>query len=384
MLEIIVLLFLVWIIKWGQSKLYKKHGLKNLSYTCSFSTTEAAQGDEIELIEVVKNNKFLPIPWFKTELITSRWLQFADADSTVTHNTRFVPSFFLLKGHHQVTRRWKVTCLKRGIFGFNRVVGTMSDLFGENAISQGFPVEASITVLPLPLDFHQFLYSPRDLTGDIVVRRHLVEDPFSISGVREYTQRDSMNRINWMATARQQAMMVHNYDSTSQQAVTIVLNMQSSRYERGGSSRSSQIEIAIRVCATLFEESLEANIPFQFMSNTALGEDEPDVLTESHWGAQHVLDCQRLLSALPMRSTRFFSEFLEQEYSRIDSTDIVLVSIYLSEEILEFARQKQQDGIHVKIIIAAGLEANQFPDDCDVFCLYDEIDEREGAQADAV
>ena len=194
---VIVLVFFV-----AERRIYVSMWNRGLTYECHFSTEEAFEGDEIELIETVTNNKWLPIPWAKTEISTSRWLEYAGSQSTVTDQTRFVPSFFVLKSHHRVVRRWRVKCLRRGVFGVGKIIVVATDLFGRETLSMPVPVHAEVTVLPKPLETEAAALTPSGLCGETVVRRRLIADPFYVSGVREYTPFDSANRIHWPATAR--------------------------------------------------------------------------------------------------------------------------------------------------------------------------------------
>ena len=73
-------------------------------------------------------------------------------------------------------------------------------------------VNARLTVLPAPADLTLDFRTPKHMIGDVIVRRHLLFDPFLIAGVRAYTPGDTMNRIHWLATARQGELMVHNND----------------------------------------------------------------------------------------------------------------------------------------------------------------------------
>ena len=185
----IVLVFFV-----AERQIYLRCWDKKLTYECRFSTDEAFEGDEIELVETVTNNKWLPIPWAKTEISTSKWLDYAGSQSVVTDQTRFVPSFFVLKSHHRVVRRWKVKCLRRGVFGVGKITIVATDLLGRESLSMPVSVRAEVTVLPKPLDSEVLALTPSGLNGETVVRRRLVTDPFFVSGVREYTRFDSANR----------------------------------------------------------------------------------------------------------------------------------------------------------------------------------------------
>ena len=243
-----------------QNQLYKQYAFKNIHYSCTLSCNECYEGDEIELIEEIVNRKWLPLPWLKAEITTSRWLSFAGAQSGVTGETRFVPSFFSVRGYSKVTRRWKVKALKRGEFSIEQVVLITTDLLGYSNLSMSGDASARILVLPKAIESSEITVRPRYLNGDIMVRRQLLDDPFYISGVRQYTGHEPMSRIHWPATAVMQQLMVYNNDFTSRQSVTIILNMQSRASEHMEVVDTDRMENAIRVCAGLFKTALTLSL----------------------------------------------------------------------------------------------------------------------------
>ncbi|HIT09550.1 MAG TPA: DUF58 domain-containing protein, partial [Candidatus Merdivicinus faecavium] len=218
-----------------QNWVYRKYALQNVHYRCYLSRDQVFEGEEIELVEEIENRKWLPLPWFKTEITVSRWLDFAGEQSQVSDKSRYVPSFFSLRSYQKVSRRWKLKCLKRGEYAIDRVVLVASDLLGNVNQSVGAEVHSSILVLPRPLG-EMTEIETRHLTGDRAVRRSLIEDPFLNAGVREYMEFDPMNRIHWPATAKEQKLMVFQNDSATSQSVTIILNMQSRAMEHGGTA----------------------------------------------------------------------------------------------------------------------------------------------------
>lgn len=334
-----------------QNHIYKKYAFQNLEYSCRLSTDQACEGDEIELIEEIRNKKWLPLPWFKSEITTSRWLDFAGAQSVVSDQTRFVPSFFMLRSRQKIVRRWKVTCLKRGEFSIEQVVLVTTDLLGFSALSMAGQSGSRITVLPKPIGEDELTVSPRYITGDIFVKRQLVSDPFYISGVREYTGREPMNLIHWNATAREQELMVFQNDYTSRQSVTVLLNMQSSEYEQHEVTRREHIENAIRLCAGIFDSTLNSGMPLRFMCNGTMVKGSREAIsTAEYWGREHVEGLLQMLAKLRLHSTEDFGVYLNNVYPDVTSTDIVIVTVYMSEALLEFASRKEQAGINVKFL----------------------------------
>ncbi len=359
-----------------QNQLYKHYAFKNIHYSCTLSCNECYEGDEIELIEEIVNRKWLPLPWLKAEITTSRWLSFAGAQSGVTGETRFVPSFFSVRGYSKVTRRWKVKALKRGEFSIEQVVLITTDLLGYSNLSMSGDASARVLVLPRAIESDEITVRPRYLNGDIMVRRQLLDDPFYISGVRQYTGHEPMSRIHWPATAVMQQLMVYNNDFTSRQSVTIILNMQSRASEHMEVVDTGRMENAIRVCAGLFKTAL-TGMPTRFVSNAPLSLNGADrktpVTTGEYWGSEYELGLLELLARLQLHSTEDFGNFLAGMSGGITSTDIVIVSCYLSEAMLQFAAGKQRAGVHVRFFILGPIPEELDYEGFDVLpCVIDE------------
>ena len=211
----------------AQAQVYKHLGFRALDYDCKFSENEASEGDEIKLVETVSNHKMLPLPWLRSELTTSMYLDFAGSQSLIADDTRFVPSFFMMRGHRRTVRSWNVRCAKRGVYEVQKCILLVTDLLGLKTTSHVAEVNTAVTVLPRPMDLQGSFTSANRLQGDIIVRRNYLDDPFYRVGVREYTPRDSMRNIHWAATARTGKLMVHNNQQTAEQNMLVLLNLQS-------------------------------------------------------------------------------------------------------------------------------------------------------------
>ena len=209
---------------------------------------------------------------------------------------------------------------------------------------------ARITVLPKPIGEDELAVSPRYITGDIMVRRQLVADPFYISGVREYTGREPMNLIHWNATAREQELMVFQNDYTSRQSVTVLLNMQSTEFEQHEVIRRETVENAIRICAGLFDSTLTSGMPLRFMCNgTVTKGSRQSIETAEYWGREHVEGLLQMLAKLQLHSTEDFGVYLDNIFSEVTSTDIIIVTSFVSDALMDFAARKEQAGTNVKI-----------------------------------
>ena len=98
-----------------EQKIYLSKVFPYILYECRFSTNEVFEGDDIEIIEAVTNPSILPISSLKSEISTSKYLDFAGNTSTLNDKTRSLASLFSIPGKKRITRAWKAKCLKRGI-----------------------------------------------------------------------------------------------------------------------------------------------------------------------------------------------------------------------------------------------------------------------------
>ena len=170
--------------------------LRKIEYSLSFSQSEAYEGDDIFIDEVINNNKSVAVPWLKADIHASKWLQFANTSSTIIDEERCVSSGFSLKGYQKVTRRWYTRCAKRGVFTIVNTTLTAGDLLGLMQLSEAYPANTRLMVFPGVLRLEEAFFSNRDLIGEMIVKRFIMDDPFIVKGTREYVQGKPLNRIN--------------------------------------------------------------------------------------------------------------------------------------------------------------------------------------------
>jgi uncharacterized protein (DUF58 family) len=361
-MELIVLLLLVAVFFLTEKWVYNRFWHKNLKYECRFSRDEVYEGDEIELIETVTNAKLLPLTWAKAEITASRWLAFAGSQSAVTGDSRFVPSFFVLKSNHRVTRRWKVRCLRRGNYTIDRITLITTDLFGQQAFSLPVDINIHLTVLPKPRDTEESLFSQNGLSGEVVVPRRLFTDPFFVNGVREYTPYDSANRIHWAATAKNDRIMVRSNDSTSDQTVTVLMNMQSRADEGPFITAAEDLEHGISAAATVITQTTSIGISTRLVANGGQEGDSP-LFTGAGAGEEYALELLRVLAGMHINKSENFVTFSEQVMSRDRTSDLILITPYLDADLIAFARRTQDSGVFVKLLLTRTMDAEMIPDD---------------------
>lgn len=351
-MEAIALLLIILSVVGLQELLFNKFAFYNLFYECRFSTSEAFEGQEISFTEVAHNNKPLPLQWMKAEIRTSRWLSFADTRSFIAQEVRHVTSGYHLRLYQKTTRIWKVKCLKRGVFTIDNVILVSSDFFGISTRSKPVAANLRLTVYPGMVDLADVLHSTRDLQGDIIVKRWILDDPFVIAGAKEYTYNEPMNRIHWQATAKQGSLMVRKNDYTSNQNIRVILNIQTVEYYHPYTIDRDLIEYGIKICATLIDRALKLGIPVSFASNGNVPDnDESYVYTASAGGNMHTTQLLTTLAQLEFKINIGFDEFFTDIIPRVKESEAIIITPYLEDSLNDKINSLKEQGVAVKIIL---------------------------------
>ena len=368
-MEVIALVLILIFSLSFQSWLFGRFALERLEYGCSFSVEEAHEGDSIYLVESVYNKKLLPLPWLKVDIHSSRWLDFAGTCSVIHQDSRRVTSSFVLKGYQKITRRWKLKCLKRGVFTTENVTLVSGDLLSLRSNSIPVRVDASIIVYPEVIDLEDMFVPVNYLQSDNIVKRWIIDDPFIISGAREYLPGDPLSRIHWPATARERRLMVRKNDFTSQLGVTVLLNIQSRLYEYTDVVNKNIAELGIKAAATVLDRSLAAGAPVRLGTNGCTPENADQMIfTGEAADRGHIAGLLKILASLSLKSVKDFEVFLQERLSAMENSSVIVITSYLSKHLCEQLKQLETSGNSVTVFLLDTVyEAGAKPEGIDIY-----------------
>lgn len=382
-MDVIALALIFAVILSLQTTLLCEFCFRKLNYKCEFSVPEAHEGDSLYLVETVYNCKLLPVPWLKVDIHSSRWLDFAGTCSVIAQDDRRVTSSFTLRSYQRTTRKWKLKCLKRGVFTTENVTLVSGDLLNFRIVSIPVAVNAQLMVYPEIVDLDE-LFTPVNLQqSDKTVNRWIVDDPFMVSGIRQYAPGDPLNRIHWPATARAGRLMVKKNDFTSQRSLTILLNMQSQLYEYTDTINKKNAELGIKVSATLLDRALKEGSPVRLGTNGCTSPDaRKEIFTGEAADKEHVSDLFKILARLLMRNVMDFEVMLDEVIPVLENTEVVIITAYMSKRMCEQSDQLVLAGNTVSIILLDTVfEAGVRPEMAELYVMADNkgVSEREGA-----
>lgn len=372
-----------------QKRLYNANIFNGLEYNVRLSSEEVFVDEDIFLYEDFTNNKNLPVPNAKVDMILPDGMLYRLLETSEKGRMKkdlhrqHMQSVFVFKSRQKISRRWRVTCTNRGVYNLGNVMIVTNDLFGFNPQSKKFEIPPNkynqITVLPKIIDLNENFTSSIYHSGDVLVQRSILSDPLRICGTREYTPYDPMNRINWKSTAVHNKLMVNVEEYTQKYHFNIIMNMQSRDIEADLTKPSIPefIDSCITVCASIFDKLSSENIPIRLIANTppeSVGTEtyiEDLLITEPYRGKHDTIHALRLLAEIKYQISCPIEKMLDkiiadpEMYS--NGGNIVFVSTYLSERMVIFHEIMKQNGVRVIFyIMTTNQNAKYIPDDLEI------------------
>ncbi|WP_277679284.1 DUF58 domain-containing protein [Gracilibacillus dipsosauri] len=344
---IVVLLIIIFL----QGMIYSKWGLKGITYHRAFKQKTVFEGEQIEMVDEIANNKLLPVPWIRLESKMSGNLKLQSEIGKSKEEEMFHRTLFSLFPYQKITRRHYLIGAKRGYYPLETVSVTTGDAIGFGEVFDSFNAKTAVTVYPklvpiedIPLPSHSWL-------GDITVKRWIIEDPFLQSGVRDYQKGDPLNSINWKATARAQSLQINKKDYTADHYLMIYVNFDWDEDIRLPIDNPVRIEKGLSYAASLATYTLEQGIATGFGCNGYFVEPftnttdrmKPSIRIEpasSGQQSEYILDS---IAKIKMDRSRNFRAFLQEDIDRgLTKTDIIIFSRRVTEKMeIQMARLRQ-------------------------------------------
>ncbi len=330
-------------------KLYRRMWDEKLNIDISFEDNCLEPGNESNIVEVINNDKFLPLPILHVKFATSKTFDYFDEENAVITDRYYRNDVFSVMGNKKVTRRLTFIATKRGFFTITGVNIIAKDFFITRTFAKSIPNYSELYVFPGKINTDYYEVMCNSIFGEIETKRSLFEDPFSFRGIREYNNNDSMSRINWRASAKTGQLMVNQYGHTAEYRVKLFLNLDTNYMLKSYAVE----ELSIELISSLAKTFLEKNVPVMVTGNGR------DIVTEELLNVDfglaknHLVTIDKGLARIGKHDTNEeFLDILDKDVRLLDdSIAYVVVSAYCSEELLLKLDYIVSKGMSVTLIV---------------------------------
>jgi len=296
-------------------------------------------GEDVFIEIVVENRKILPVTFLQViEELPSIFEYKFKVDRVKTKDFLYHTITFFLLPYQRIKRKYLATCNKRGRYIFGNIEIRGGDFLGLNVKTKALNYIQDIVVLPKRADLEKDIIPYGSYSGDISVRRWIIEDPTMIIGVREYTGREPAKNIHWPLSLKHGELLVKNFDFTYENNAMIMLNVECAKpywMKMDGEA----IEKCISVTRSIGESFYYKKIPFGFLTNSLIyGLPREENILYPAFDESHLYTFLEYLGRISYNVNFPFEEVIKKflgAQNLLIST-FVIITPYILEEYLPF------------------------------------------------
>lgn len=307
-----------------QNRIYGKLWSKNLGVNIRFESNELFEGDSGNLLEIIENGKGLPLTMINVKFQTDRNLIFDNEVGASTTDQFYRNDIFQINGYEKITRTLPFVANKRGYYKVNNIDLVGTDLLFSEHFYATHNVDTRIYVYPRPLITSEMHMSLQQLNGEILSKRHILEDPFEYRGIREYQPYDDMRTINWKATAKTGEFKVNQKNETSLKEVRIFINAEDTGILKKEECVEACFQIAAGLCKLLTDEGMRISC---YCNNLDVLSSKP-MIVNSNIGKVHLGNIYKSLARLD--TSKSGAGFVSLFGDKILNEDKDIMTIFIS------------------------------------------------------
>lgn len=297
-MNVLLMLIGVLIVYLAIKLVFRYNWNKGLGVALEFEKKHVVNGETVNVVEVISNEKRLPLPCVNLKFQVDRELEFpgTDTNSSVSDFT-YRNDVFSFLANQRITRRIPVKCNHRGVFRISGVQLTFAGPFMNEINVLKVDSTCEITVYPKTVDSKRFSFIRSRISGEAERKKYMLEDPFVFRGIRDYTSNDSLKNVNWKATARTGNLCVNEYNESVSRNVCILLNLE----DDGMLTYDSVNEEAISLATSVAEEFIRQGINVSLISNACDVDTKEAVGIREGAGVGHLGSINTVLARMDLK-----------------------------------------------------------------------------------
>jgi len=324
-----------------------KNSMKGISYDYEFSKKLVEIGETTELISTITNESRRFVPFIRMNESLPKGTIPLDKNIYIKEDTFGLGhvsynSSIYLTSRSKLQRRLRIGFEKRGRYVFLGAELRAGDFLGFSDKREKFHNPKEIVVYPKPIDAPQLKQIMGGFLGDMSVRRFIMEDPILTIGTREYTGREPLKQMSWKHTARTSQMMVKQFDYTTEMVVTVFLDVST---VKGKTLKPDQFENCFSVTRTVCQYLEHKKIPFEYVSNAAIGGIDSDKTNiRQSLGKAHLRAILEQLGRAEYGTSRSFESIIENlAQNRGTNRSVIIITPQRDSTKMKLAQELQEN-----------------------------------------
>ncbi|MBS4022863.1 MAG: DUF58 domain-containing protein [Dethiobacter sp.] len=247
----------------------------------------------------------------------------------------------------------EVLCARRGKYDINSLTVKSGDPFGFFQLEKSLAAGKEIKVYPRLKDYSPINLPPVQHIGDSVVKGSIFENYSQVSDLREWQDGDNIKKIHWKQSARQNDIIVKNFERRGDGSLTIFVDMTENNYIKD--RRRLLEDLALEVLTSLVYFNLRENLPLCVFCDSAQGS---PFCGKNLGDYRSIMD--RLISLAPEGQVPFASYVHNQSYYLNAKSSLYLITPSLTQADAAVLLGLKQKGFSQVLFYPALGELEQF------------------------
>jgi len=328
--------------------------LGRIVYERRFSEVGVYEGEEVELIETVRNTGFFPLLFVDIESYFYNELELEEYEPDPSSTMQYCISRFHLWPYMQIKRHHRLTARARGHYKLQ-----IASIYTKK---QPIPLEApaELYVYPKAIPLNLPALAIGRVQGDYISRHPLFTDPFSLAGIRDYRFGDSLSQINFKASARVPAtgfssspFKVNARDYCASRRLMIYMDLHLPMGSRiDGKEYRRRVERGLSFCAALVRDAIYDGLCVGFAANCKRTDGEMSTRFSPDGSEAHLLAILCEMACMDPADGASFASLLERDIREgMRDTEVLIVAFDTHGDVPERIASLEQLGNAVQTVI---------------------------------
>lgn len=260
------------------------------------------------------------------------YLELANTLAEFTEDARFI--YVRPGGIKEVSKN--IVCRRRGVYNLQGLTVKTGDPFGFFQLEKTLADGGEVKVYPRLRHFAEIVLPTYQQLGDSMRKNAVFEDYSRLEKLRDWQTGDTLKKIHWKQSAKQNKIIVKDFARTADANLTIFLDMHRESYLH---DRQHQLEdLAVELAASIIFSRLKMDHHLQIFT----GPDQPTPLA-----GKRLSDYDRLMDHLirltPKGKGSFFQSLRTKSFFLLPNTSIFVItpSLTLSDaDVLLYLQRK--------------------------------------------
>jgi uncharacterized protein (DUF58 family) len=229
--------------------------LNRLKGRVEVPSSRAEVGQYITVKYVIKNHSSGRFPYLELS-------SFLDLASSAKTESKIV----CIEAGEQVSYSFDIYCRRRGKYDLKSFRVKTGDPFGNFQLSKTLAADQEITVYPRLRSLPTLNPLAHQNFGKLAVSNRQFENYSQVSDLRNWHAGDSKKKIHWKQSARQERLLVKNYDQKGDATLNIFIDMAANGYDY---DKNNLLEdLAVETAASLLFHNLKVSTAVEVFSQS--------------------------------------------------------------------------------------------------------------------